>query len=302
MLGDEPYTGVAMRILRSASTPGASARQAFLSAALVALVAAPSPDPADDPPQQRVLKVCADPNNLPFSNRQEEGFENRLAELVAEEMNATVSYTWWPLRRGFIRNTLRERRCDVVMGIPSTYELVLATSPYYRSTYVFMYRKDAGFEVRSFEDSILRSLKIGVHVIGDDYANSPPAHALGARNIVENVVGYSVYGDYDDPNPPAEIVRAVAEGDVDLAIVWGPIAGYFATQHPVEFELVPVSPQIDLPFLPFVFDMSMGVRRTDEALRDTLDAIIERRADDIRTILDDYGVPIVDRRARRPQF
>lgn len=275
-------------------------RGAFL-AGVLALVGAgfASGTDAQSASSPEALRVCADPNNLPYSNRAEEGFENRIAELVGEEMGLDVTYTWWPQRRGFIRNTLRERKCDVVMGVPSSFELALTTKPYYRSTYVFLYPADADFEVSSFEDSILRELKIGVHVVGDDYMNSPPAHALGTRQIVNNVVGYSIYGDYNEPNPPARIVDAVATGEVDLAIVWGPIAGYFAQKQPVELQLVPVSPQIDLPFLPFVYDISMAVRRTDEDLRDRLEAILDKRADDIRAILEEYGVPLLETRTQR---
>jgi len=243
--------------------------------------------------QTRELRVCADPNNLPYSNEREEGFENKIAELIARELGATLSYMWWPQRRGFIRNTLRERQCDLVMGVPTSYELVLATRPYYRSTYVFVYRKDRGYQIRSLDDPILRELKIGVHVIGDDYNNSPPAHALGNRQIVGNIVGYSVYGDYSEPNPPARLIEAVARGDVDLAIAWGPIAGYFAQKESVPLELVPVSPSIDLPFLPFVYDISLGVRREDEAFRDELEAILVRKQAEIRQILESYGVPLV---------
>lgn len=257
------------------------------------------PTSAGDGPT-RQLRVCADPNNLPYSNEAEEGFENRLAELVADELDARVSYTWWPLRRGFIRNTLRENRCDVVMGLPSAFELVLATRPYYRSTYVFVYRGDRNYDIDSLDDPDLRELKIGVHVIGDDYANSPPAHALGERGLIENVVGYSVYGDYQDPNPPGEIVEAVASEEVDVAIVWGPIAGFFAKQKPVELALVPVTPQIDLPFLPMVYDVSMGVRRADTAFVEELNGVIVRRWDDIQRILAEYGVPALEPKRRAP--
>jgi mxaJ protein len=239
----------------------------------------------------RELRVCADPNNLPFSNEREEGFENRLAELVAAEMGATVRYTWWAQRRGFIRNTLRAHDCDVVMGVPTSYELVLATQPYYRSSYVFLYRADRGITVRTFDDDLLRQVKVGVHVIGDDYANPPPAHALSSRGVVSNVVGYSIFGDYSKPDPPARLVDAVVHGEVDVAAIWGPFAGYFAKRHPVALEIVPVSPEIDLPFLPFVFDISMGVRRDDVALKEELDAILERKAEAIDALLAEYGVP-----------
>ncbi|HEY0513497.1 MAG TPA: substrate-binding domain-containing protein [Thermoanaerobaculia bacterium] len=246
-------------------------------------------------PVPRELRVCADPNNLPYSNARREGFENRLAEMAARDLDARVRYTWWPQHRGFIRNTLKAGACDVVMGLPSSVELALTTRPYYRSSYVFVYRKDRGIAVRSLDDPILRKLRIGVQMIGDDGTNSPPAHALANRGIVRNVAGYSVYGDYSQPNPPARIVEAVAKGEVDVAVVWGPLAGYFAARQPaghnVPLELVPVSPQIDRPFLPFVFDISMGVRRGDDKLRAELDSFVERRQPEIDALLDRYGVP-----------
>ncbi len=241
----------------------------------------------------RELRVCADPNNLPFSNRHGEGFENRIAELVARDLHATVRYTWWAQRRGFIRNTLKARLCDVVIGVPSGFELALTTAPYYRSTYVFVTRADRLVDVRSFDDPRLRTLRVGVHLIGDDFANVPPAHALAARGIVRNVVGFPIYGDYREPNPPARLVDAVAAGTVDVAVVWGPLAGYFAPREPVRLALVPVSPQIDPPFLPFVFDIAMGVRRGEQDRKAELDDVIARRRPEIDAILDRYGVPRV---------
>ncbi len=257
---------------------------------LTAILAACAPA---EPESVRTLRVCADPNNLPFSNEQEEGFENRLAHLVAEEMDARLSYTWWAQRRGFIRNTLRADSCDLVMGIPSSFELALATRPYYRSSYVFVYPADADFELHSFDDPVLRDLRVGVHLIGDDGANTPPAHALTNRGMVENVVGYTIYGDYSQPNPPARILDALVEGEIDLAVVWGPLAGYFAPRARVPLKVVPVSPQIDLPFLPFVYDISMGVERGDSALKAEVEAILTRRQADVTAILDEYGVPRV---------
>jgi mxaJ protein len=243
---------------------------------------------------QRQLRVCADPNNLPFSNERLEGFENKLAELIAHELNATLTYTWWAQRRGFIRNTLKAATCDLLMGVPKRLDAVLTTSPYYRSTYVFVYRQQDGPPVRSLDDPILRTVKIGVQLIGDDGANSPPAHALARRHMIENVVGYSVYGDYAQPNPTARIIEAVATGAVDVAVVWGPIAGYFARSQPVPLAIVPVIPSRDKPALPFTFDIALGVRRGEEEFRAALDAILQRRRPEINRLLDEYGVPRVE--------
>ena len=145
---------------------------------------------------QSALTVCADPNNLPFSNSREEGFENQIARLVAAELGMPLRYTWWAQRRGFIRNTLREGTCDLIVGIAASHELVLATRPYYRSTYAFVTRADRGLAITSLDDPRLRSLTVGVHFIGDDGANAPPAHGLTRRGIVRNVRGYSIFGDY----------------------------------------------------------------------------------------------------------
>jgi mxaJ protein len=243
----------------------------------------------------RELRVCADPNNLPFSNDRLEGFENRIASLVAADMGVPLRYTWWAQRRGFLRNTLNAGACDVVIGLPTSVELASMTRPYYRSTYVFVTRRDAAVKVQSFNDPALRDLRIGVQLVGDDGANSPPVHALGSRGIVGgNVVGYSVFGDYLSDSPPSRIVRAVAEREVDVAVVWGPLAGYFAPRQRAALDLVPVDPQIDVPFMPFVFDISMAVRRDDVALFDRLDRIVDARRSEIDAILAEYHVPRVD--------
>ncbi|HJQ35309.1 MAG TPA: substrate-binding domain-containing protein [Pyrinomonadaceae bacterium] len=238
-----------------------------------------------------VLRVCADPNNLPFSNERGEGFENKIAELLAADLHERLEYTWWAQRRGFFRNTLKAGVCDVVVGVPSSFELAATTAPYYRSTYVFVYPKGKGISVASFDDPALHNLKVGVQLVGDDGADTPPVHALSARGVVQNVRGYTLYGDYKQPNPPARIVDAVAKGDVDVAVVWGPLAGYFAPRERVPLAVVPVSPQFDLPFLPFVYDISMGVRRGDDDLRQQLDDFLQRRHPDIERILEEYGVP-----------
>jgi mxaJ protein len=262
-----------------------------LRAALAIVLLAQAASAAAAP---RHLRVCADPNNLPFSNQRLEGFENKLATLLAREMNATVSYYWFAQRRGFVRNTLNAGKCDVILGVPSSFDLALTTRPYYRSGYVFVTRRDRKLKITSLDDPRLHELRVGVQMIGDDYASSPPAHALANRGIIDNVVGYSVYGDYSKPDPPRRIVDAVAAREVDLGAVWGPTAGYFARQSKVPLVLTPFTPEIDLPFLPFVFDISMAVRRGDTRLRDELDRIIERLQPQIDAILREYGVPRFD--------
>lgn len=245
----------------------------------------------------RELRVCSDPNNLPFSNDRGEGFENKIAELIAKDMGARVKYTWFAQRRGFVRNTLKAGECDLIVGVPASFDLTAVTVPYYRSSYVFVTRRDRGLDIRSFDDSRLRHLKIGVQLVGDDGMNTPPVHALANRGIRGNLKGYLVMGDYSKPNPPARIIDGVAKGEVDVAIVWGPLAGYFAHRQGVPLEISPVSPQVDLPFLPEVFDISMGVRREDKAFRDQLDSIIDRRRAEIDAILDAYHVPRLGSRA-----
>ena len=239
----------------------------------------------------RTIRVCADPNNLPFSNQAQQGFENVLASLLASDRGARLEYQWWAQRRGFVRNTLGANACDIVMGVPANFDPTLTTKPYYRSSYVFVSRRERHLGLSSLDDPRLRGLRIGVQMIGDDFNNTPPAHALSNRGLVRNVVGYSVFGDYAKPSPLSAIVDAVDRGEVDAAVVWGPAAGYFARDRAL--DLAPVSPHADSPSLPFVFDISMGVRRGDTALRDELNDFIARRAADINRVLDEYNVPRV---------
>ena len=247
------------------------------------------------------FRVCSDPQNMPFSNDRLEGFENRVAALIAKDFGATPSYIWWGQRRGFIRNTmnatLEAGRCDVVVGVPAQYDLVRTTKPYYRSTYVFVYPKKKGWTISSLDDPRLKTLKIGVHLLGDDYTNPPPVHELSKRGVVDNVVGFNTF--YSQTNPPSAIIDAVAAGRVDLAIVWGPVAGYYAKRQRVPLEIVPVpSGKGDLPF---TFDISMGVKKDNTALYARIEQILERRKPEITRILMDYGVPLVERRAGSPR-
>ena len=241
------------------------------------------------------LRVCADPNNLPFTNSNGEGFENRIAELLARDLGTRVEYTWFAQRRGFLRNTLSAQKCDVVMGLPVDTDPAWTTRPYYRSTYVFVTRRSRKLRIQSFDDPRLRTLRIGVELVGDDGANTPPAHSLSRRGIVSNIIGYSVYGDYRTNSPPSAIIAAVARGDIDVAAAWGPMAGFFAARQPVALDIVPVQPQIDGRFLPQTFSIGMATRRRDKARHDRLEQFIEHRRRDIDRILAEYHVPRVDR-------
>lgn len=278
---------------RAAAQWGRGGLGVVYAVALCVMTGAALGDADPLPHHPTVLRVCADPNNLPFSNLREEGFENRIARVLADELHARLEYAWAPEWRGFIRKTLGSGRCDVVMGVPEESDQVLTTRPYYVSTYVFLSRRDRELDVRSLDDPALRRLLIGIHFIGDDYTNPPPAHALGRRHIVRNVVGYSLYGDQSKPNPPAELVHAVARGDVDLAILWGPFAGYFGAREKVPMMVTPVTPSVDPPGLRFTFAIALGVRPNDSALRDRLDAALERSRPEIERILRRYGVPLV---------
>jgi mxaJ protein len=240
------------------------------------------------------LRVCADPNNLPFSNSAEAGFENKLAALVAEHFGQQVSYTWWAQRRGFIRNTLKAGKCDVVMGVPAGYDLVETTKPYYRSSYVFVTRQDQHLELSSLLDPRLHHLVIGVHLIGDDGNNPPPAQALGDQGIVDNVRGYSIYGDYRQADPPARLIEAVENGAIDVAAAWGPLGGYFAQRSPVPLTITPIRDYERFAPQQFQFAIAMGVRKGDGALRDRLNEFIDEHRSEITSLLRSYGVPLVD--------
>lgn len=240
------------------------------------------------------FRVCADPNNLPFSNNAEAGFENKLARMVAEQFGKQVTYTWWAQRRGFIRNTLNADRCDVVMGLPTGYDLVETTKPYYKSTYVFVSREDQHLDLSSLLDPRLHHLAIGVHLIGDDGNNPPPAEALGEQGIVDNVRGYSIYGDYRQADPPARLIEAVGQGEIDVAAAWGPLGGYFAKHSPVPLTVTPIEDYQRFAPQQFQFAISMGIRKGDHALRDQLNAFIDQHRPEITSLLRSYGVPLVE--------
>ena len=237
----------------------ANLAQALALFALLTAVGARSAE-ADQSP----LRVCADPNNLPYSNSAGDGFENKIVALVADYLDRPLEFVWRAERRGFVREGLNAGECDLVAAIPSGARMALATRPYYRSTYVFV-SKPGEPPVSSLDDPSLRMRKIGVQLIGDDGMNSPPAHALAERGIIGNVRGFMVYGDYRNDHPLSEIVNAVARGEVDVAAVWGPVAGYFAREQRPPLVVTSIRAGADAS-MPMTFDISMGVRKTDHEL------------------------------------
>jgi mxaJ protein len=232
------------------------------------------------------LRVCADPNSLPFSNQRGEGIENRLAQSVAKDLGEKLEFVWWPQRGHFIKKTLQANRCDVVMGLPTGMPGALTTIPYYWSTYVFVQRQSAR-PITSLADERLAKMRIGIHLVGDGYA--PPAVALGRRGLAANLRGYSLFGSKGEANPPARLIEAVAHGDVDIAIAWGPLAGYFGRQ--AGLEISPVSPSSYLG-IPFTYSISAGVREGDTGLRDSLNAVFRKECGTVRSLLAEFSFPL----------
>ena len=243
------------------------------------------------------LRVCADPNNLPYSNDQKQGFENQLAALIGKDLNMQVTYFWFPQRSAFFRKTLNSGVCDVVMGVPAGFDEADTTRPYYHSSYVFIARRDRHLHITSFDDPRLRTLKIGVHILGEEDDSLPPVHAFTSRGIVRNLVGFSIFGNLNEKNPSADLIKAVSDGKVDVAVAWGPLAGYYTQHSPVPLEITPIENDPTLPALPFHYDIAIGVRHGDEALKQSLNAELLRRRAAIHSILSAYGIPQFDEAA-----
>jgi quinoprotein dehydrogenase-associated probable ABC transporter substrate-binding protein len=237
-----------------------------------------------------VLRVCADPDNMPLSNQKGEGFEQKIAELVAKEWNSKLEYAWWPVRRGFFARALNGRYCDVAIQAPSLFDMAGVTKPYFRSGYVFVTRKDSGLDIKSLSDPRLKKLKIGVNLLNSDAENTPPAMALSRYGVVGNLVGYSTF--YTETERPEDIITDVAKKNTDVAIVWGPLAGYFAKKSPVPLSLTPLAERDSMTDYPFRFNIGMGVRRRDVALRDSLQKVLDRKGPEIQAILRQYAVPM----------
>ncbi len=233
------------------------------------------------------LRVCSDPNNLPFSDRNLRGFENRIAEAIAGELHARLTYQWQRMGRGFVREVLNKRKCDLLIGVPVGMPGVLTTRPYYRSSYVFVTRRNSAFQPASLDDTGLRNIKIGVQALEEEY--TPPGQALSRRGLQNSMVGFYGVGEEAD-----KIVAAVAHGKVDVAIVWGPLAGFAAQRFGSRLAIRPLMPQVDPPGLPLTFQIAMGVRKTDAVLRDQLNAALQQQQKTIDRILASYRVPLLE--------
>ena len=232
------------------------------------------------------LTVCGDPNNLPFSNDKLEGFENRIAQLIADEVGRPLHYRWWPQTVGFVRNTLQVRLCDLIMGITSVNEMVQNTNPYYRSVYVLVYRSDAPQQIHSLKDPALKQLRLGV------VAGTPPATLLARYGLIGQTRSYQRTVDTRHYSPAAEAVEDVAKGNLDLAVLWGPIAGYAAAHQSVPLTVVPLPANVDS--VPLAFSVSMGIRHREKRWKHDLNAILAKLKPQIETILLEYHVPLLD--------
>ncbi len=234
-----------------------------------------------------MFRACADPRNLPFSNEAREGFENKIAELFAKKLGKSVAYTFYPGATGFIRNTLNAQRCDVVLGIVQGDDMVQPTSPYYRTGYVAAYRKGGPLDgLNSLSDPRLKTAKIGI------VAGTPPATFLAMDGLLGDIKSYALVVDTRVNSPTHDMMDDLDRGDIDVALLWGPIAGYYALKAKRQMTVVPLLKEQGGP--PMVFRIVMGVRHSDQNWKRTLNKLISDNQSDIDAILRSYGVPLLD--------
>jgi quinoprotein dehydrogenase-associated probable ABC transporter substrate-binding protein len=245
---------------------------------------------------QRELVVCADRENLPFSNEQAQGFENKIARVIAEDLHVRLRYAWNPPPRGFRPRLLKEGRCDLVMGVPAGLPGVAVTQPYYVSSYVLVTARRRGFAVSGFDDPKLTTLKIGLEAVGAEGVNTPPARALARRGITQNIVGYSMWSHPSERGSRAHMVDAVVKGEIDAALMWGPFAGYYGKSYRDQVVLMPLLSDPQQPSLPFTYAISLGVRQGNDALLAEVTDALRRKQPEIKSILQDYGIPLVETR------
>jgi quinoprotein dehydrogenase-associated probable ABC transporter substrate-binding protein len=258
----------------------------LLSAALVTSVRSAQAQRIDLV-DRAALRVCADPANMPFSNDKGEGFENKIAEMVAGELKVPVEYTWFPQATGFIRQTLAAKRCDVVMGYAQGDELVLNTNPYYRSTYALVYRPGAGLDgVDSLADARLSGKRIGV------VAGTPPATVMAGLGLIQQAKPYPLLVDRRYDSPGERMIGDIRSGDIDAGVLWGPMAGYFAARGGDKLAVVPLTKETAGARL--AYRITFGVRQLEDDWKRQLNALIARRQGDIDAVLLEFGVPLLD--------
>jgi len=230
------------------------------------------------------LRICADPDNAPYSVRDGSGFDNRIARLLAREIGRKPVFVWARERRGFIREQFNKNACDVLMGVPAGLRSVLTTEPYYRSTYVFVTRAQDRLQPVSFSDPKLNHRRIGLQILEEDL--SPPSLPLIRNGHAGQLVGFESFGTH-----ATDILRAVQNRKIDMAVVWGPLAGFYAGRSS-GLALTPVAPQVDSG-IPFTFALAAGVHKSDSRLQEDLDRAIDARQADIRRILASDHVPLL---------
>jgi quinoprotein dehydrogenase-associated probable ABC transporter substrate-binding protein len=234
-----------------------------------------------------VFRACADPRNLPFSNEAGEGFENKIAELFAHKLGKSVAYTFYPGATGFIRNTLNAHRCDVVLGIAQGDDIVQPTNPYYRTSYVAAYRADGPLKgLESLSDPRLKTARIGI------VAGTPPATSLAANGLLGQIKSYALVVDTRFDSPTREMMDDLDRGDIDVALLWGPIGGYYASRAKNPTTVVPLVKDENGPRM--VYRIVMGVRHSDQDWKRTLNKLISENKGEIQAILQSYGVPLLD--------
>jgi quinoprotein dehydrogenase-associated probable ABC transporter substrate-binding protein len=234
------------------------------------------------------LRVCADPANMPFSNDKGEGFENKIAEIIAADLKVPVEYTWFPQATGFIRQTLFAKRCDVVMGFAQGDDLVLNTNPYYRSTYALVLRKGGGLDgVDSLADPRLKGKRIGVT------AGTPPASIMAQLDLIQNAKPYPLVVDRRYDSPGERMIADIKSGDIDAGVLWGPIAGYFAPKAGGELVVVPLLKEAaNGPRM--AYRITFGVRHQEDDWKRELNVLIAKHQGDIDAVLLGFGVPLLD--------
>jgi len=232
------------------------------------------------------LKVCADPNNLPFSDEKKEGFENKIAELMGTELSLKVDYAWFPQVIGFVRNTLRAHLCDLVMGTVAGDEIMQTTNPYYFTTYVMFYRSDKGRAFAGPQNLQLASLRLGV------VAGTPPSDLLVRHELMSHTRPYALTVDTRSESSTHEMVRDVVDGAIDVGFLWGPIAGYYRKHDDLPLTLVPLKDEPGAARMEY--HIAMGVRANEPEWRRRVNAAILKRQPEITATLQQYGVPLLN--------